>query len=67
MKPIYKILIVATIITLTLITIYDYTFTLSLICIGAIIGLITLTIAEIRYAYNQLKPKKNKKKIVKNT
>jgi L-asparagine transporter-like permease len=67
MKSIYKILIVAVAITLTLVTIYDYTFTLSLICVGAIIGLITLTIAEIRYAYKQLKPKKNKKKVLKNT
>ena len=62
MKPIYKILIVATIIALTLITIYDYTFTLSLIGVVLIIGLIALTIAEIRYAYKQLKPKKNNKK-----
>lgn len=62
MKSIYKILIVATVITLTLITIYDYTFTLSLIGVAFIVGLIALIVAEIRYAYNQLKPKKNNKK-----
>jgi hypothetical protein len=62
MKSIYIILIVAVAITLTLVTIYDYTITLSLIGIALIIGLIALIIAEIKYAYNQLKPKKNNKK-----
>ena len=54
---------IITIIVLGFVAIYDYTFVLSVLGICAIIGLIALTVAEIKYAYENLKPKKNKKSV----
>ena len=55
---------IITIIVLGFVAIYDYTFVLSVLGICAIIGLIALTIAEIKYGYENLKPKKKNKKSV---
>jgi FtsH-binding integral membrane protein len=55
---------IITVIVLGFVAIYDYEFVLSILGICAIVGLIALTVAEIKYGYENLKPKKKNKKSV---
>ena len=54
---------IITIIVLGFVALYNYEIVLSILGISILIGLIALTVAEIKYAYENLKPKKNKKSV----
>lgn len=58
-----KTLIISSVIVAGFVALYDYKFILSVLLFGALIGLTVLTVAEIGYAYKNIKPKKNKKNI----
>ena len=64
MKKNITTIAIITVIVLGFVALYDYKLVLSILGICAIIGLIALTVAEIKYGYENLKPKKKNKKSV---